>query len=273
MGHLMTTPTATNVRTIALIGYGAIGRSVAAALIAGQVPAAQLRAVVATHPVPEAPAPQLSLAEALDTCDLAVEVAGQSFVRENGVNVLTSGVDLLVASVGALADQQLADRLRVAGPGRIYYTSGAIGGLDLLMAARRRAPFDRVRLTTTKLPATLVQPWMSPEQVADMLAADHAIEVYRGTARDVPDRFPKSTNVAAGLALATGNWENIEVVVRADPAARLTSHIIEAHSDLGTYRFEISNTPDEDNPATSKVVPYAVLRSLSAITPVSGSIL
>ena len=51
----------------------------------------------------------------------------------------------------------------------------------------------------------------------------------------------------------------------ADPAADLTRHVIEAHGEAGSYRFETANRPSADNPRTSGVVPQAVLRSLSAL--------
>jgi aspartate dehydrogenase len=262
-----------SVRKVGLIGWGAIGRVVGTALAEGRVPGAELACVVDNRPLTEVPAPQLAFEQALDACDLLVEAAGQAVVRELGERVLRGGVDLLVCSSGALTDPALARRLRESGPGRVYFTGGAVGGLDLLQAARGLGPLTKVRLTTTKLPGTLHQPWMDEELTRRLREATGPLEVMRGTALDVPVKFPKSTNVAASVALAVGDPAAVEVVVVADPSAVLTRHVIEAEGAHGGYRFEVNHQPDPANPATSQVVPHAVLRSLDAVLGRSGMVL
>ncbi|MER6982701.1 aspartate dehydrogenase domain-containing protein [Streptomyces carpinensis] len=262
------------VRKTGLIGWGAIGRVVGSAVAAGEVPGAELVGIVDNRRLGDAvPAPQLTMEQALESCDLIVEAAGQGVVREWGRAILTSGTDLLVASTGALTDDELAKGLLTTGPGRVYFTGGAVGGLDLLQAVRAMGPLSEVRLTTTKLPSTLEQPWMDERLLAAMRSAKEPVEVMRGTAREVPVRFPKSTNVAASVALAVGDLDAVRVSVVADPAAVHTSHVIEASGPHGSYRFEVRHLPDAANPATSQVVPYAVLRSLAALAGRSGQIL
>ncbi|MER5478114.1 aspartate dehydrogenase domain-containing protein [Streptomyces sp. NPDC002734] len=258
---------------IGVVGWGAIGRVVGTALAEGEVPGAELTRVIDNRPRPEAPAPQCPIAEALEVCDLIVEAAGQGFVREWGARILASGTDLLVASTGALTDAALAAELHAAGPGRVYFTGGAVGGLDLLQAARTMGELTEVRLTTTKLPATLEQPWMDAGLLERMRTADRPVEVMCGTAREVPARFPRSTNVAASVALAVGDADKVEVRVVADPAAVLTRHVVEAAGPHGHYRFEVNHAPDPGNPATSQVVPHAVLRGIGALTGRKGQIL
>ncbi|MFE6041208.1 aspartate dehydrogenase domain-containing protein [Streptomyces sp. NPDC056452] len=262
------------VRKVGIVGWGAIGRVVGTALAEGRVGGAELVCVVDNRPLGEAaPARQATFEEALETCDLIVEAAGQGVVREWGERVLESGTDLLIASTGALTDEDLAKRLLAAGPGRVYFTGGAVGGLDLLQAARSLGPLDEVRLTTTKLPSTLEQPWMDEDLLARMRSATGPVVVMTGTAREVPVKFPKSTNVAASVALAVGDLDTVRVQVVADPAAHHTRHLIEASGAHGAYRFEVAHLPDPGNPATSQVVPYAVLRSLAALAGRTGQIL
>ncbi|MEU8620512.1 aspartate dehydrogenase domain-containing protein [Streptomyces sp. NPDC048623] len=262
------------VRKVGLVGWGAIGRIVGGALAVGEVGGAELVCVVDNRPLGDtAPAPQVTFEEALERCDLIVEAAGQGVVREWGERVLASGTDLLVASTGALTDEDLAKRLHAAGPGRVYFTGGAVGGLDLLQAARSMGPLDDVRLTTTKLPSTLEQPWMDAELLDRMRTATGPVVVMSGTARDVPVRFPKSTNVAASVALAVGDLDTVRVRVVADPSAHHTRHVVEASGAHGSYRFEVAHLPDLGNPATSQAVPYAVLRSLAALAGRTGQIL
>lgn len=262
-------------RRVGVVGWGAIGRVVGRAVAEGAVPGAELTCVIDNRALGEgtAPAPQLGFDEALDACDLLVEAAGQAVVREWGERVLRSGTDLLIASTGALTDEDLAQRLLAAGPGRVYFTGGAVGGLDLLQAVRSLGPLTEARLTTTKLPSTLEQPWMDAELLHRLRTADGPVEVMRGTARDIPAWFPKSTNVAASVALAVGDPGQVRVAVVADPAATRTRHTIEASGPHGSYRFEAEHLPDPGNPATSQVVPYAVLRGVAALAGRAGQIL
>ncbi|RII18783.1 L-aspartate dehydrogenase [Streptomyces sp. YIM 130001] len=262
------------VRKVGVVGWGAIGRVAGDALAAGGIPGAELVCIVDNRPLGEtAPAPQMSFEQALDSCDLIVEAAGQGVVRQWGERVLSTGTDLLVASTGALTDDELAKRLLSAGPGRVYFTGGAVGGLDLLQAVRGLGPLDSVTLTTTKLPSTLEQPWMDQELLERMRSAAGPVIVMSGTARDVPVKFPRSTNVAASVALAVGDLDAVRVQVVADPGALRTRHVIEASGAHGAYRFEVAHAPDAANPATSRVVPYAVLRSLAALAGRTGQIL
>ncbi|MCI3243471.1 aspartate dehydrogenase domain-containing protein [Streptomyces spinosisporus] len=262
------------VRKVGLIGWGAIGRVVGGAVAAGGVPGAELVAVVDNRPLGDAvPAPQMTVEQVVEHCDLIVEAAGQGVVRGWGETILASGTDLLVASTGALTDEELSKKLLTTGPGRVYFTGGAVGGLDVLQAVRAMGPLSEIRLTTTKLPSTLEQPWMDEQLLTAMRTATGPVEVMRGTAREVPVRFPKSTNVAASVALAVGDLDAVRVSVVADPAAVHTSHVIEANGPQGSYRFEVRHQPDPANPATSQVVPYAVLRSLAALAGRSGQIL
>ncbi|MFG2884209.1 aspartate dehydrogenase domain-containing protein [Streptomyces sp. NPDC048297] len=262
------------IRKVGVVGWGAIGRVVGSALAERSVTGAVLECIVDNRPLGDsAPAPQVAFEEALQRCDLIVEAAGQGVVREWGERVLESGTDLLIASTGALTDEELAKRLLAAGPGRVYFTGGAVGGLDLLQAVRSLGPLHDVRLTTTKLPSTLEQPWMDDELLTRLRTATGPVEVMSGTARDIPVKFPKSTNVAASVALAVGDLDAVRVHVVADPGAHHTRHVVEARGAHGAYRFEVAHLPDPGNPATSQVVPYAVLRSLAALAGRTGQIL
>ena len=252
-------------RRVAVIGAGAIGRAVIDVLARGGVEGAELACVVNPHPVPDVDVPQVTVREAIRTCDVIVECAGQVVVAQYAATILDAGVDLLVSSVGALADQALLERVLRAGPGRLLFTSGAVGGVDLLASAAVEAPFDRVRVTSRKLPASLLQPWMDDATQERVRTTTEPVEIFRGPAGEAATCFPRSLNVAATVAFAVGDFDLVEVSLVADPAAELTTHVIEAESPTGHYRFEIANRPSPANPRTSGVVPHAVLRSLSVL--------
>lgn len=252
-------------RRVAVIGAGAIGRIVIDALAQGRVAGAELVAVVNDAPVLGCPAEQLSLVEAIGESDVVVECASQAVITRHGAEILNHGRDLLVTSVGAMADPVTANALKEASPGRMLITAGAVGGIDLLASAAAHGPIHRASVTTTKLPRTLLQPWMDDATQEALLAAREPVEVFHGSAANAARCFPRSLNVAATVGFAIGDLDLVDVRLVADPAAELTSHEIQAEGVAGRYRFEIRNRPSTANPRTSGVVPQAILRSLSVL--------
>jgi aspartate dehydrogenase len=106
---------------------------------------------------------------------------------------------------------------------------------------------------------------MTEGEAAALRNATSPVEVKRGPAREIAGAFPASTNVAAAVALAAGDWDLVEAVVVADAGAAMTSHVITASGAAGEYRFEIRNRPSALNPRTSEVMPYAVLKAVEDI--------
>jgi len=71
--------------------------------------------------------------------EVVVECAGHAAVATLGPEVLRSGLDLLVASVGALAQPEVEEALRdsaISSGAKLLIPSGAIGALDALASAR-----------------------------------------------------------------------------------------------------------------------------------------
>lgn len=260
---------------VSVLGYGAIGSTVARGLADGAVDGAELVAVV-THTPGKATDNghvELGLDAALLASDIVVECAGIGAVTSFGPAIIASGTDLLITSVGALVDQALRRVLLDGGPGRSYLTAGAIGGLDLLGAAARGGGIDNVKLLTAKKSSSLLQPWMDADLVNKLRHGTKAVTVYHGGIREAIGLFPASLNVAVALAAVTGLWEKTRVELVADPDAEFTTHTIRAHGSAGDYTFAISNRPHSDNPATSGLVPAAILHGLSRLANPSGSFL
>ncbi|MBA0126391.1 DUF108 domain-containing protein [Haloechinothrix sp. YIM 98757] len=255
---------------VGVIGAGSIGSVVATRLRAGAVPGVRLTGVAHSDPADPDGVPVLPFDELVAESELVVECAGQQALAALGPRVLDAGRDLLVVSVGALADQHLLDTLLAAGPGAVHLSTGAIGGLDLLAAAAAMGPLESVEIVTTKKPAGLVQPWMPEEQANRLREADAPVEVLRAPARTVTAAFPASANVAASVALAVGAWDTVEAAVVADPGAARTSHVITAEGPAGTYRFEINNHPSPRTPTSSRIVPYAVLSAIGGLANPRG---
>lgn len=287
---------------VGLLGHGAIGSAVAAGLEAGKVEKAELAAVLdpwAPHPIFGVG----SLPELLDASDVVVEAAGHDALREHGCEIRAAGADLLVVSVGALADEELSEDLLSAGGldageldaggrqdaatlqktgGKLYITTGAIGGFDALKAVARAGAINRVEMTSRKPAASLAQPWMDEALREKLLAGDTAeiakageaaktteaseIVAFSGPAREACGLFPQSANVCATLSLATIGFDETQVTMVGDPARKLVRHEIRVEAESGVYEFAFENVTSPGNPKTSAVVPYAVLRGLSSLT-------
>ena len=258
---------------VGVIGWGVIGRQVGTGVAEGAVPGAELAGILGRRPVVDPPAPQLDVDALVAASDVIVEAAGQDAVAEWGPTIVGAGCDLLVTSSGALADPDLRLALTPTGGGRYFVTSGAIGGLDLLGAARRLGPFERVTLTSTKPGANLIQPWMDATLAAQLEQGAPGVTCFNGGPAEAAARFPQSVNIAATLAEVVGDWDLVGVRVVSGAPGSPNQHIIEAEGPAGHHRFEIANAPAPGNPRSSWVVASAVLRSLALLQPGAGAVL
>ena len=255
---------------VGLLGHGAIGSAVAAGLELGRVENAGLAAVLD----PWAPHPSLgvgSLQELLDASDMVVEAAGHDALREHGCAVRAAGADLLVVSVGALADEELYQDLLAAKstPGKLYITTGAIGGFDTLKAVALAGEIHHAEMTSRKPAANLVQPWMDEDLRKRLLAgagSEGEIIAFLGPAREACRLFPQSANVCATLSLATLGFDKTQATMVGDPARKRVRHEIRVEAESGIYEFAFENVTSPSNPKTSAIVPYAVLRGLGSLT-------
>ncbi|MDB5367793.1 MAG: putative L-aspartate dehydrogenase [Rhodospirillales bacterium] len=190
-----------------------------------------------------------SLAALFETApDLVVECAGHEAVAQFAPAVLARGIDLVVASTGALADPSLEAELRAPrAAGRLFLPAGALGGIDAIAAASRGA-LAHVSLTTTKTP----RGWGRESALRETL--------FDGTAREAALAWPKNANVAATLALAGLGFDATRVTLVADPAAAGNTHRIEAEGEFGRLVAETTGLAAPDNPRTSRLTALSILR-------------
>ena len=246
-----------------MIGFGAIGGALLARLSADrdapQVTDILLRpgrrAAWRERVAPE-PARRVAVHEGLDAFlaagpELVVECAGTGAAAGLLPPVLERGTDVLVASVGALADPEGAAALEAsarAGGARIHLCAGAIGGIDVLAAARRMG-LDRVIYTSRKPPAA----WRGTpaEAQVDLSSLQAPALVYEGTARAASLAYPKNANVATTVALFGTGLDRTKVRIFADPGIARNVHEVEAAGAFGRMTLRLENEPSPDNPKTS----------------------
>lgn len=238
---------------IGVVGCGAIGSEVVRAACDMDVDSIWVHDVDPDATTLLADLPKVHIATKpaalIDAVDLVVECANKGVVQTVVRDALAAGKDVMLLTIGALADDDLRDELtglaRAHG-GRIHLPSGAVMGIDGLAAASE-ASVHSVTLVTTKPPQGLDKP------------VDKWTLLFNGPAREAVERFPKNVNVAAALSLAGLGFDKTWVQVAVDPLATRNSHKVIIEGDFGRARIEVENLPSPTNPRTS------YLASLSAI--------
>jgi aspartate dehydrogenase len=260
-------------RRIGIIGYGAIGRRAATLVAAsGRAEVAGVLLRPGSEARPRDEAEGLVVVDSLEDLlalgpTLVAECAGQAALAAEGARVLAAGVDLVAASVGALADPTCEAALRAAaagpGAGALILPAGAIGGLDAL-AAMRLAGLDRVTYAGRKPLAA----WRgtTAEALVAAGAGGRPVVVFEGDARAAARAFPQNANVAATIALAGAGFAATRVRLLADPSVVRNVHEIEAEGATGRLTLRFEGLPDPENPKTSALTAASVAAVASGLT-------
>jgi len=259
--------------SIALIGCGAIGESLlksirydnhlqVAAIVVSK------RSIDRVARLAETLAPGASVTENIPDSgiNLVVEAAGHHAIEAHVLPALKRGISAVIASVGALAMDDLAPRLETAatsGRSQVHLIAGAVGAIDAIAAAKIGG-LDKV-LYTGKKPALAWQG--TPAELQFNLATlTEATVVFEGSARDAAQRFPKNANVAATIALASLGLDATTVRLIADPKVSTNIHTIDASGAFGELNLTLHNRPLSDNPKTSALTVYSMVRTLQNLS-------
>jgi aspartate dehydrogenase len=256
---------------VAMVGFGAIGRSLAA-LIRDELPQVSLIGVAKRSPPSERDRalahPDTRFVEGAAAlsklaADVVIECAGHQALAAYAPAVLREGREMLIASVGALADRSLEASLRESaaqGRTKLLLSTGAVGAVDLLCAARIGG-LHRVSYTGSKPPHA----WKGTpaETLANTaLAANTRVDVFEGTAREAALRFPQNANVAATVALAGLGFEATHARLVVDPQLQVNQHVVQAEGAFGHFELAIRGNAHGAQPKTSALVAFSLARYL-----------
>lgn len=266
-------------RNIGLIGCGAIGTNLALGLESGSVANASLIALFDTvdsnaknlkSKLKSSPEVYPDFGRFLgSSADIIVEAASQDAVRKFGSSIIEASKDLMVMSVGALADGNfLSELLELAatkkGGCRIYVPTGAIAGIDAIRSVRHHV--DSITLTTTKSPKAFAgAPFFETRKVhLDNITKPRVI--YEGSAAEAVKMFPANVNVAAVLSLAGLGVDKTMVRIIVNPKATTNQHEIVASGSFGDIKITVNNVPIRGNPKTSFLAVLSALECLRSIS-------
>jgi aspartate dehydrogenase len=256
----------TNPSRIAVIGYGAITDEIVRCLeVRGQLKtlvcvlgrpnklSALEQKAAARFPVVDA-LPELLAFEP----EIVIEAAGHGAVSEFGEAVLERGCDLLIASVGALADSTLARNLASVAPQgtELWIASGAVAGIDGLLAART-AGLRSVSYTSLKGPNAWKR--TPAQELLGENAKTERVIFFSGSARQAALQYPQNANVGATIALASLGLDRTHVALGSDPNVEGPLGIIEAQGEFGRFKFESLALASSTNPKTSALTGHSLV--------------
>jgi aspartate dehydrogenase len=200
--------------------------------------------------------------------DIIIEAASQEAVRKFGKPIINAGKDLMIMSVGALADTsflaELLDQPAIGqGRSKIYVPSGAIAGIDAIRSVKHL--LDSITLTTTKSPKALAgAPFFATRDI-DLDVITKLTEIYEGPAAEAVKLFPVNVNVAAVLSLAGLGADKTKVRVLVDPHATTNQHEIAATGGFGDIKITVNNVTTPGNPKTSFLAVLSAIECLRSI--------
>lgn len=254
--------------TVGVVGCGAIGSELCHVL---QRTYARVARIVALHDQDISRAQQLqrtldpppectSLTRLIARSHVVVEAASVQVAADVVCRALRAHRDVLVMSIGGLLLHQTWRRLMRASRGRLFLPSGALAGLDGLLAMATGGGLRQVTLTTHKPPRALADaPYVRTRRL-QLAKFTRPKMIFNGTPHQVIRAFPQNTNVAARVWLAAQGLDltrparqvPVRVRVVADPRLTRNVHELVVEGETGRLQCRVESRPSR-NPKTSEL--------------------
>lgn len=248
---------------VAIVGLGAIGRKIAQDLDAG-VDGMTLTAVAVNDPDKhkrflaglKAPPQVLPIRALIGIADIVIECAPSSLVESIVAPFVERGKTAIVLSASALLEHSYLVDLAKKNGGQIVVPTGALIGLDAVIAAAE-GKISSVKMITRKPVRGLVgAPYIATNGI-NIENLHEPLKIFEGTAREAGRGFPANLNVVVALSLAGIGPDRTTVEIWADPALDRNTHRIEVISDSANFSMSIENVPSE-NPKTGIITALSV---------------
>ena len=216
--------------------------------------------------VPRAKA--LSWKDLVTRADLIIEAASQEIALPVAEKALRENKQVLILSVGGLLVSNGLQSTLTKTKGQLWIPSGALAGVDGLLAANQ-GKVRRVTLTTRKPLAGLEgAPYLRKKNIS-LASIKEPTLIFEGNASEAIAAFPRNVNIAATLALAGVGPRKTRVHIFTSPTYRFNRHEVEIEGDFGRIRTEVENFPMPDNPRTSGL---AVLSTVATLRKIFGHV-
>jgi len=260
---------------IGIIGCGFIGGQICRAIDSGAFNAelyalfdsSQSKALELAASLKRCSPAYMRIEELLQSVDLVIESASQNAVRLIVPQALKAGRDIMVLSVGALADKELREKIfRLAEQNncKLYFPSGAIVGIDGINSASA-SEISSVTLTTRKPPLNLAGAPHIEALGIELEKIEKETLLFEGPASEAVKAFPANVNVAATISLAGIGFDRTKVKVIADPSLSRNVHEITVEGKFGKFFTRVENVPSPENPKTSYLAALSAISTLKKI--------
>jgi aspartate dehydrogenase len=256
---------------IGIIGCGTIGAALAKVIEKKAFPQASLAFLC--DRIPDVAAalchdlrrriPLVTIPVLIKKSDVVIEAASADVSGEIARESLKQGKQVLVMSVGGLLRENL-ERMALGSPGRLWIPSGALAGVDALLAAHQ-GKIRSVRLVTTKPKIALGDAPYFRNRKFPSLREGKPVRVFKGSARQAVLAFPQNINVAAILSLAGIGADKTQVEIWAAADSKLNQHEVTIEGDFGRIAAVTQNVPAPDNPKTSYLAVLSAMATLRRI--------
>lgn len=255
---------------IGIAGLGAIGRTLARALVKG-MPGLELGGVATRDHIKargwldqEGIVCPLVKIEAMPShADLLVECAPPAALNDICRPMLSARKRVMVLSAGALLSHPDLIELAKHKGTQIIVPTGALIGLDAVTAAAQ-GTIHSVRMVTRKPPKGFAG---APYLIENNIAVEGLTEptcIFSGNARAAALAFPANVNVVAALSLAGIGPDRTMIEIWADPTVTRNCHSIEVDSDSACFSMSIEGIPSE-NPRTGRITALSALAALAKL--------
>lgn len=258
---------------IGILGCGTIGSALARAVVQKFPAVARLAYVSDRHPeqilklrsrLKPVKIKAVSVSELIRKSDFIIEAASVKASEEIVPLVLAAGKSILVLSVGGiLRIKKLPDLLKRS-KGSLHIPSGAVAGIDGVLAARTGG-IESVQITTRKpLKGLMHAPYFIKKGFQAGKIKKPTL-IFEGNAEAAIRNFPENINVAVTLSLAGIGAQKTRVRIFTSPTYRYNMHEIQIQSGYGQIVTQVINLPSRENPKTSALAIGSAIAALEKI--------
>ena len=260
--------------SIGIVGCGAIGSSLAKAIIKDFAKQAKLVAFYDLDNLKSRALAKIlkkkslavgSLKDLIIGSDLVIEAASAKSSFEIAKRALTFKKNILIMSVGGIATGfSILSKLAAKNNCKVYIPSGAISGIDALKAANM-GKIKKVTLTTIKNPLGFRGVEYIKNKGIVLSGLKKEAVLFSGKAKDAVRYFPQNVNVAAVLSLAGIGIRNTQVKIIASPKVTKNIHEVKIESSAGNIFTRTENILHPDNPKTSYLAVLSAIATLRKV--------
>lgn len=261
---------------VGIVGCGTIGSALARFLIRKCKAQAEL-AFLCDHDSEKAA--QLSrrlhkkvsvtaLGHLISQSDLIIESAHASISAYVAHQALLKNKQVLIMSVGGLIQNEDWRQVARQSRGKLWIPSGALTGIDALLAAREEK-IKSVKLVTRKPPESLKKAPYFSKQTFPVLKGNKEIRLFKGNAYQAVKAFPQNINVAAVVSLAGIGPKKTQVEIWTSKAFQRNQHDLYIEGNFGKIHTRVENVPSKQNPKTSAL---AILSGMATVKKIFSSI-